>query len=389
MWRFWIDVGGTFTDCVACDPNGQLHTWKTLSSGRLKGRVLAHQAAPDGLRLHDPGLTCTRDGFWTGWQLALLNDASTIATETTVLDSTVNGELLLSSSLGEVDTQQSFELFCDEEAPLICIRRLLGLRLDESLPPLELRLGTTRGTNALLERKGARTALLTTAGFGDILQIGSQERPDLFALTIRKPTALAERAVEIHERLSANGEVLEPLDVDHVRCDLQTLRRDGIEAIAICLLHAYRNPIHEQLVAQMARDVGFAHVCCSSDVAPVIKLVPRAETTVVDAYLSPVLQRYVDGIHQRLTPGSRFKLMTSSGGLIDAANFSGKDSILSGPAGGVIGYAQVAQHADALPAIGFDMGGTSTDVSRYAGTLELEPETRKAGVRLAVPTLAI
>ena len=390
MWRFWIDVGGTFTDCVGCDPDGQLHTFKTLSSGRVKGQITGLRPEMRGCWISDPLRRSGPQNFWKGWTFTLLDRHGDAVHHALILESdATTGELLLDANPTQLSAGSTYELSSEFEAPIICVRWLLGITPDESPPLIEMRLGTTRGTNALLERKGARTAFATTTGFGDLLSIGSQERPDLFSLTIHKPQPLADRVLEVKERLSASGEVLKPLEEADLLAQLQSLRLEGYESLAICLLHAYRNPVHEERVEALARQAGFEHIRRSSAVAPVIKFVPRAETTVLDAYLTPILARYIQTIRRQLAPQSRFKLMTSTGGLVDANSFSGKDSILSGPAGGVIGYARVAERAHALPAIGFDMGGTSTDVSRFAGDFELEPETRKAGVRLAVPTLAI
>ncbi|WP_437202935.1 hydantoinase B/oxoprolinase family protein [Planctomicrobium sp. SH664] len=384
-WQFWIDVGGTFTDCVARTPAGQLVQWKTLSSGRIKGAI----ESAEGHRLYDPRRCQPRPDFWAGWTFQLLDRRGEPCWSTTVVSSTPQGELLLSQPLPADLSSDGYELDCGEEAPLICVRSLLQLRLEEAIPDLEMRLGTTRGTNALLERKGARTAFLTTKGFADILQIGNQDRPDLFALEIVKQQPLTETVVEIEERLGAEGQVLQPMDPAAVRRQLQRLAEQQIESLAICLLHAYRNPVHELQIEELAREAGFRYVSRSSLVAPVIKLVQRGETTLLDAYLTPVLRNYLDGIREKLGAGSSLKVMTSHGGLVDSTEFSGKDSILSGPAGGVIAFSTIAQQAGFTRSIGFDMGGTSTDVSRFDGRYELDRETQTAGVRIAVPQLAI
>ncbi|MCB1208973.1 MAG: hydantoinase B/oxoprolinase family protein [Verrucomicrobiales bacterium] len=271
---------------------------------------------------------------------------------------------------------------------MLGIRWLLGLPLAAPTPPVRLRLGTTRGTNALLTRRGARTALITTRGFGDLPDIGYQNRPRLFDLTIRKPPRLAERVIEVDERMAADGAVLAPLDEDATRNQLHELRDAGIESLAICLLHADLYPAHEQTIERLAREAGFAEVSRSSAVAPLVKLVSRGDTTTVDAYLNPVLRHYLADLADEL-PGSEIRVMTSSGGLATPSAYHGHQSVLSGPAGGVVGYARVAAAAGCAQAIGFDMGGTSTDVSRYDGQFDYEYETEKAGVRLVSPTLAI
>lgn len=250
-------------------------------------------------------------------------------------------------------------------------------------------MGTTRGTNALLERKGAPTVLVTTKGFADLLLIRNQDRPDLFDLNISKAAPLFASVLEVDERVSAQGEVLRPLDLSGVAAQLAALRRQGMRSVAIALLNSYRTPDHELALEDVVREVGFEEVSCSSRVSPTIKFIPRAETTVLDAYLTPVLRSYVAEIRESLSAGSRLRLMTSHGGLVEGALFSGKDSILSGPAGGVVAFARIGEAAGFTRSIGFDMGGTSTDVSRYGGEFEIQSETLKAGVHIASPTLAI
>ncbi len=276
------------------------------------------------------------------------------------------------------------------------IRYLLGLQRDAILPRMEVRLGTTRGTNALLTRTGARTALLITQGFGDILKIRDQQRPDLFDLNIRKPLPIYEQVVEIQERLAANGTVIQRLDEATVARQLRELLQRGIPSLAICLLHGYAYPQHEIMVGELARACGFTEISLSHQVAPLIKIVPRGDTTVANAYLNPLLQAYVKQLQQAFDQPDRtasqpatLRLMTSTGGLVEAANFQGKDSILSGPAGGVVGFAQAARAAGFTQAIGFDMGGTSTDVARFSGQYERCQEIEKNGVRIVSPMLAI
>ena len=284
--------------------------------------------------------------------------------------------------------ETGFELDGGEPAPILAVRRILGLRLDQALPPIDVRLGTTRGTNALLERRGAATALVTTAGFRDVLDIGYQNRPRLFELAIVKPAPLHREVLEVEERLAADGSVLRAPDPAAVRRGLDDLRRRGIESVAICLLHSYRDPRHEEMVAREAVAAGFEQVSVSSRVSPTIKIVARGDTTVVDAYTTPVVRGYVAKIRERM-PVGRLRLMTSAGGLVDAEAASGKDTILSGPAGGVVALAAATREAGLERAIGFDMGGTSTDVSRFSGELAYEYETEKAGVRIVAPMLEI
>ncbi len=250
----------------------------------------------------------------------------------------------------------------------------------------EVRMGTTVATNALLERKGARVALAITRGFGDALRIGYQARPEIFARHIVLPEQPYEAVVEIVERVGADGEIVTPLDEDAARLALREVRESGIDALAIVLMHGWKFTEHERRVAEIARELGFAQVSVSHEVAPLIKLVGRGDTTVVDAYLSPILRRYVDRVAGGLPAGTKLQFMQSNGGLTDASAFRGKDAILSGPAGGVVGMV-ASSNEDRL--IGFDMGGTSTDVSHYAGRYELADESNVAGVRIRAPMMQI
>jgi 5-oxoprolinase (ATP-hydrolysing) len=349
-WDFWIDRGGTFTDIVGRRPDGTLVAQKLLSEN------------PEAYR-----------------------------------DAAVHG-----------------------------IRALLGLGSSDPIPPGRIgtvKMGTTVATNALLERKGERTLLLITKGFRDALRIGYQARPKIFARHIIKPDMLFERVVEIDERVRADGTVERELDVAEVRAALAAAKADGIAAVAIVFMHAYRYPAHEQRVAALARQLGFAQVSASHAVSPLIKLVSRGDTTVVDAYLSPILRRYVAQVAGELasspsplvgegrgggpacseyvatpTPASspqgrgekpRLMFMMSSGGLTAAELFQGKDAILSGPAGGVVGMAETGRAAGFSRLIGFDMGGTSTDVSHFDGEYERTFETEVAGVRMRAPMMLI
>src|SRR5690348_3756461 len=249
-------------------------------------------------------------------------------------------------------------------------------------------MGTTVATNALLERKGERTVLVVTQGFGDALRIGYQNRPKLFERHIVLPEQLYERVVEAAERVTAEGEVLTPLDLTRLGADLKAAHAAGIRAAAIVFLHGYRYPEHERQVAALAREFGFTQVSASHVVSPLMKLVGRGDTTVVDAYLSPILRRYVDRVAGELGD-TRLLFMQSNGGLADARRFQGKDSILSGPAGGIVGAARTAEIGGFPKIIGFDMGGTSTDVSHYAGEYERTFETVVAGVRVRAPMMMI
>ncbi len=311
-WQFWIDRGGTFTDCLGRDPDsGIVHTAKVLSSDR---------------------------------------------------------------------------------APIVGIRQILGratgLSDDAPIPACEVRMGTTIATNALLERHGANMALVITRGFRDLLAIGNQTRPDIFALDIQKPALLYRDVIETDARADADGHTLAEPDVAALRQALAEVHGRGIDSVAVVVLHAYAAPALERTIGAIAQEVGFTHVSCSAEVASEMGMVGRGDTTVVDAYLTPLIRAYVATLKAEL-PGTMLRIMQSSGGLTAADRFRGRNAVLSGPAGGVVAYAHIAAETGNPQAIGFDMGGTSTDVSCYDGAFEREYETEVAGVRLRAPMMAI
>jgi 5-oxoprolinase (ATP-hydrolysing) len=386
-WEFWIDVGGTFTDCIYRRLDNSVSTLKVLSSGITKG-IVEETSGTD--RFVDLGRVGDPDGFWTGYTIRFLDDSGRVIHSARIRKSQDANGLLGVEQLfpPHVTPGTRYELDGGEEAPILAIRRAMSLSLEESIPRVSVRLGTTRGTNALLTRMGARTAFVTTKGFRDVLLIGNQDRPRLFDLAIQKPEPLFEQAVEIDERMDAGGNVLKSPDEDEVRASLSQLRGTGVESVAICLLHAFANSEHEEIVERISREVGFTEISTSSRLSPLIRIVSRGDTTVADAYLNPILRDYVERLRGSLG-NSTLRMMTSAGGLVDADHFVGKDSILSGPAGGVIGFSRVARQAGFDKSLGFDMGGTSTDVSRFDGQYELEFETQKAGVRIVAPMLAI
>ncbi len=410
-WRFAIDAGGTFTDCIVFSngPGGASDAgltfsrlpesssggiecqYKILSSGSVPGTAGEGTA---GCLLKDPRRKDDPDGFWQGFQIRLYDDTGQVAATTRVAAfCSSSATLTLEAAPEGMARGTRYALFCDLPAPIIGIRYLLGRGLERPLPPIDLRMGTTRGTNALLTRAGAATALVTTRGFGDILRIRDQQRPDLFQLAIQQPAPIFTDVLEVDERMSVAGDVLQPLDRLAVQKGLKRLQACGIQSLAICLLHGFAFPAHEQAIAAMAGDLGFADVSVSHRVAPMRKLVSRADTTVVNAYLNPVLQQYCHAIEQALGPEGRTRWMTSAGGLVPTDQFCGKDSILSGPAGGVIGFARSALAVGFPRSIGFDMGGTSTDVTLFDGTRQTMPqrvyETRIDDVHLSAPRMAI
>ena len=384
LWQVWIDTGGTFTDCLARDPQGRLHRAKVLSSSALRA-VVVRALAPDALRLKEdweaaPG---TVDGF----RLRLLG-AEHPPVRVTAYDPRT-GVAYLNRPLGMAPAPGTpVELCSAEEAPVLAARIVTRTPHGGRLPPLAMRLATTRGTNALLERRGAPVALFITAGFGDLLRIGTQQRPELFALEVRREPPLYAEAVEVAERLSADGSVLRPLEIDSLLPAARELVERGVRVAAVALMHAHRNPAHERRLRDALLEAGFAHVSVSSELAPFIKLLPRAETAVVDAYLAPVIGAYLAAVEKEVGAG-RLHVMTSAGGLARPADFRAKDSLLSGPAGGVAGAALAGRRSGFARVIAFDMGGTSTDVARFDGDFEYVWEHAVGGGHVLSPALAI
>ncbi len=411
----WVDVGGTFTDCFVQFPDGCLVSHKTLSSGRV---LLRGRADPPNdcfvaeAELPDP------PGFWRGAALEMLDEGGRSVGRVSLVDS--RGGVLrvegFPEGLGAWCGRASLD--AGLEAPVLAVHRLLGIPVGGILPPLHVRLGSTKGTNALLTRTGSPTALAVTWPFGDLLRIGDQTRPNLFDLAARRPPPLASRSVEIVERIDAQGEVIQPLDVEDAERKLRALREEGIRSLAVCLMHSYINPSHEQQLVALARQIGFDHICASHALVPLIEIVPRAHTAVVDGYVGPVVQAYLARLFDQFLMGgplgdraesstastiadgrsrdaAPLYVMTSSGGLVHWRDYAGKDSILSGPAGGVAALHALWKSARSLwdppraGLIGLDMGGTSTDVSRVGDRIEVELESWKAGVPLLTPTLRI
>tara|TARA_R110002096_G_scaffold100173_4_gene221963 strand:+ start:8925 stop:12620 length:3696 start_codon:yes stop_codon:yes gene_type:complete len=374
-WNICIDTGGTFTDCWAVPPGGTEPVLvKVLSSGKLRVRVVGES------RIQVPWQLPS--GFFEGWQIGFADQTARIAQSTVLADG-----LHQLSLEKEAKLDSETDLFTGEEAPVIGARILTQTCLNDSFPAISLRLATTRGTNALLEKKGARTAFFVTQGFGDLLRIRDQRRPDLFALNHQIPEPLYDAVFEIPERLDAGGAILEPLDLDHDLCSkISALVDDGIEVAAIALMHSYLNDQHEQELAGLLKKAGFKHVSLSSELAPLIKLLPRAETAVVDAYLTPVMDEFLNRV-SRVTDD--LLVMTSAGGLEPNSDFRPKDSLFSGPAGGVVGAAASGKLCGFEKLITFDMGGTSTDVARYDGDFAYQFQQAIGATTLLSPSLRI
>lgn len=379
-----MDTGGTFTDCLAFDPSGRLQRIKVLSDGSLRGNIV-EIIPPFSLRVSHQW-PVDKDIF-QGYSFQLLKGTDT-ANEVAGYDAETNILTLKDPLSPGIAEGMDFSLTAHEEAPVLAARLTTLTGLGKDFPDIEMKLGSTKGTNALLERKGANVTLLVTKGFRDLLAIGDQQRPDLFALNIQKPAPLYHRVIEVDERIGADGSVIKAVGKNHLQAIIENVTGSRDDAIAIALLHSYTNPGHEILIKEELKKKGVKHISCSSSLASAIKLVPRANTTVVNAYLAPIIDSYLGGIKKVLN-NATLKVMTSAGGIVDNADFLPKDSLLSGPAGGVVGAALSAGLSGVSNIISFDMGGTSTDVSRYDAEYDYQYETRIGDVHLLTPSLSI
>ena len=383
-WQIWVDTGGTFTDCLALDPNHILHRVKVLSSSALRGTI-REVITPKRFRIDIKW--SVPDDFIQGFRFRLLD----------VQHPEVNVEKFFTDSAlielnrpfqEDLSIHSAFEVHTSEEAPLLAARLVTGTPMESSFPEMIMRLATTRGTNALLERHGAPTALFITKGFGDLLRIGDQQRADLFALDVHRPEPLYEAVIEVEERISADGSILKSLQLNELKKEAIRLIKANIRTAAITLMHSYINPVHEKKIAECLYELGFHHVSCSSSLAPFIKIVPRAQTAVVDGYLSLIIDDYLQNIQRPLRNG-RFFIMTSTGGIVQPQSYHAKDSLLSGPAGGVVGAVLAGRRSGFTKIIAFDMGGTSTDVARFDGDYDYVFEHQVGDAHLVAPALAI
>lgn len=385
IWQVWIDTGGTFTDGIAKNPSGDIVRTKVLSSSRLRGMMQDNRITASWLSAP----------VFNGYQISIPETGASA----TIISLDENGALRTEPPLPVSSTPQTVELFTGEEAPVLAARLLTQTPVNHDFPALEMRLGTTKGTNALLERKGGRVALIVTKGFRDLLRIGTQQRPNLFQLAIPPAEILYDTVLEAEERLSADGDIVLPLTAEHITSIVSQIRKLPVDAVAISLLNAYRNDVHERQLAQAIRAAGIPYVVTSTSISTTPQYVSRTQTTVVEAYLSPVLRTYLDNIQLQLQ-GYPVRVMTSAGGLFRADLFRPKDSLLSGPAGGVIGSAVIAGKTPAmitnLPpdahrrVLTLDMGGTSTDVARIEGRQpDYRFHTQIGGFDLQLPSLAV
>ncbi|MCE7043601.1 hydantoinase B/oxoprolinase family protein [Dyadobacter sp. CY312] len=371
-WKINIDTGGTFTDCLATAPSGETLRIKVLSSSRLRGRV-TEKAAPFIFRFEAPWLH--ESSVLAGYHLQI-NGVTAKLCSIDYGNSTLTADTDL-----DFAEATDFELYANEEAPVLAARLLTKTALNEPLPPIDMRLGTTRGTNALLERKGAKTLLVVTKGFKDLVYIGNQQRPSLFQLNIPEPRVLYCDVLEIDERLDADGNTIQQLDIPE-------LDAIDFQSVAVSLLHSYKSDEHEISVADAFKQAGSKYVSTSASLFPFSHYLRRTQTAIVNAYLDPVLDTYLSNIKNTLQAGS-LKIMTSTGSLAELAGFRAKDSLLSGPAGGMVAAANKARQLGIEKVLTFDMGGTSTDVARIDGEPELKYITEIDGIEFHNPTLAI
>ncbi|MCD6596069.1 MAG: hydantoinase B/oxoprolinase family protein, partial [Bacteroidales bacterium] len=385
-YNIFVDTGGTFTDCIAVDSIGKLYKKKVLSSGSIRGTIVKQIDRKTFKIEKSWGL---RKDILKGYKFRLLKNTGFL---TIVKSFNVHKkEITLEEELpnGFLTANLNFELFSGEEAPILGARLITQTGLHEKLPVNEMRLGSTKGTNALLEHKGANVTLLVTKGFKDIMKIRYQDRPDIFARNVIKQEPLFEKVIELDERITASGEILSPLDDKKLIVELKKLKQTGkSSSIAIALLNSWANPIHEEKTKQLVLEAGFKYISVSSELSSLIKYIPRAETTIVNAYLYSIIQDYLSNIKDKVT-GAQFHIMNSAGGLVGINNFNPKDSLLSGPAGGIVGAVTKAKASGYKKIISFDMGGTSTDVARYNNSYDYQFDLKVGDARIFSPAFSI
>ncbi len=383
--NLYIDTGGTFTDCIAIDSKGSYSRLKVLSNSTLRGNIEKWISQKELVISENWNL---QNDILKGFYFKLLK-GSHKHVQVEKFDMKTH-TLYLANELPDEYRGQSlgFEVTTYEEAPVLGARILTQTPPCKKLPPLNMKLGSTKGTNALLEKKGTKTVLFVTKGFKDLLHIGNQQRPDIFALNVVKPQPLPDKFVEVEERIDATGSVLKALDTGFLDKLVSELKNEGIVSAAVAFINAYRNPFHETEFKKYLLDKGFHYVTISTELSNHIKYLQRTETTTVNAYLSLVIKNYLDNIKQKIGTGD-LHVMTSAGGLIRADAFHPKDSLLSGPAGGVVGATRKGQLSGLDKLITFDMGGTSTDVSRFDGQYEYRFEFNVGDAQIFSPTIAI
>ena len=381
-WQIWIDTGGTFTDCIAITPESKMIRLKVLSNGVLRGKLIKRLS--DHVLQVEMSWPVEQDIF-KGFEFRILGESFTSKIERVGM---AENRIYLQSRLTKDFDGAVIEISSNEEVPVLAARLLTSTPLMNRFPPLEMKLGSTRGTNAILERKGGKTALLVTKGFKDLLLIGDQQRPDLFTINIIKPKPLYDLVIEIDERMEADGNPLKPLTAAAIASAVLQLKKHDVQSVAVALLNSYKNSLHEKVLVKALNSNGFQFISASSELSSQIKILPRAETAVANAYLDPIIHRYLSGIQEGLS-GAKLSVMTSAGSLVKSNFFFPKDSLLSGPAGGVVGAARQARRSGIEKIIAFDMGGTSTDVSLYDGQFDYRFESRVGDFKILSPSLAI
>ncbi len=381
-WQIWIDTGGTFTDCIAITPERETKRLKVLSSSVLRGKLVKRLS---GRAIQVEMSWLVEQDIFEDFEFRIVGESFSLKIER--VDFAENC-IYLQSTLTENFEGAAIEISSNEEVPVLATRLLTSTPLKNKFPPLEMKLGSTRGTNAILERKGAKMALLVTKGFKDLLLIGDQQRPDLFALNILKPKPLYDFVIEIDERMDADGNPVKALNAASIASVVLQLKKHDVQSVAIALLNSYKNSLHEKVLVNALRSNGFKFISASSELSSQIKILPRAETAVANAYLDPIIHRYLSGIQNGLSR-AKLSVMTSAGSLVKSNLFFPKDSLLSGPAGGVVGAARQASLSGIEKIIAFDMGGTSTDVSLYDGKFDYRFESRVGDFKILSPSLAI
>ena len=379
-WQIWIDTGGTFTDCIGIDAHGKTHRTKILSNSSIRGTV-QEVLSPTSFKTDASWLKLN---IYDGFHLNFLEKPH----DSAKISSVKEGVIHIDKSLSGLIKGKSFEITSHEEAPVLASRMLTRTSLKQKFPPIDIKIGSTRGTNALLERKGAKTALLITHGFGDLLDIGTQQRPDIFKLAIQKPSTLLTKVIEIKERLNKDGNVLQVLNIEGLEKIILEFKKEQIGSVAVAFMHSYKNPQHEIAIKKFLSEHGFQYISLSSELFPGIKFLERAQTATVNAYLSPIIEQYIRGIKPHFNTNS-LRIMSSAGGLSLADQYNAKDSLYSGPAGGVIGAVNKARMSGLYKVITFDMGGTSSDVAIYNKEFDYTFETEIDHIKISSPSLSI
>ncbi|UII34445.1 hydantoinase B/oxoprolinase family protein [Fulvivirga ulvae] len=379
MWQISIDTGGTFTDCLGLSPEGQLKRLKILSSSNLRG-LITQQVAPNILKANFNWHI--REDIFEGFEFEILESKE----RSTIQSIDFNESIIKLQSPVKMERTAKFQISSNEEVPVLAARLLTSTPLKKPLPALSMRLGSTRGTNALLERKGTDVLFITTRGFKDLIRIGNQQRPELFALNIVKPRPLYKNVIEVNERIDRDGNILQETDEYNLKQKLSAVPENM--SVAIALMNSYKNPCHEQQLERLLLDIGFKYVSCSSSLSGNIKILPRAETTIANAYLLPIISNYIRGIEKHIRKG-KLHVMTSAGAVVNADVFTPKDSLLSGPAGGIVGAKTVAEKSGFHEVLTFDMGGTSTDVAVYNNGYDYQYETKVGDAHILSPCLSI